>query len=274
MKLHHNGYFVFVILVLASCNEELVQHIDESRAHRVITELYTLGIEARKVKQGEGQWSVEVSSKDLSKAIAILTNRKLMPEGNSEQFAQPGIMDSKEEHQFAYQRKLGVSLEKTLETFPHLLRARVHIYIPPEIGVLAALGQAGDSEAQRKPQHGSASILVLADRDAEVTTAQIVGIVAGASGLPKESIEVVFEKVPQITIPMLPHTVTATQDTSFAAEKTTSTAETVSRTKGVIVWGTLTYLVGIVGLLAFLGRSLVKRYRMAAIGQRILYEGK
>lgn len=273
-------FLVVVILFLCCCKRELIQNIDEARAHRVITELYALDMEAQKVKQADGAWTIRVEERDLTRAIAVLSNRKLMPEAMTEEI-KPGLMDSKEEHQYAYQRKLSLSLEKTLETFPHILRARVHIHLPPAIDTIMAFSQSELREGKEPASApGSASVLLLSDEKVEVTQEQVAAIISGASGISPESVVVIFERIPALKseLIVLEKSNDAAVKEITAIEKgdslPTNAPQGSLRSSKTLLWGTTAYLAGIISLLGAATVLFLRRNRAVNIGHKILYEGK
>ena len=132
-------YFVslFLLLFLTSCGtRELCSNLSEAEAQKIIFVLQKYGINASKLKIGEGEkatFSVIVPQEDMVAANYILETYHLpkKPEkGLSDVFSSTGIIPTQLEEKAKYLAALQGELAKTLEIIDNVSSARVHIVLP------------------------------------------------------------------------------------------------------------------------------------------------
>ncbi len=128
--------FLLLILMLSCGTRELCSNLSEAEAQKIIFVLQKYGINATKLKVGEGEkatFSVIVPQEDLVAANYILETYHLpkKPEkGLSEIFSSTGIIPTQLEEKAKYLSALQGELAKTLEIIDNVSSARVHIVLP------------------------------------------------------------------------------------------------------------------------------------------------
>ena len=176
--------FLFLLILIASsgCEETILHDLDELRANQVLVVLSREGISAEKKREG-ALWNVEVSSSEISLALSTLEESRVLKRELS-RFAEKssGLMPSREERTYLAERQLAWNLEGTLEQLPGVLEARVHLYLENK------------EQFSLEPQKSSdsASVLVVYSGAHSPLPEEIREIVAGASGVKKESVSVIF----------------------------------------------------------------------------------
>ncbi len=173
-------FFVF-LLFLSSCKEALIHDLTELRANRVIVALADSGVKAYK-KQQSGKWNVEVESNDITKALKVLEeNRLLKRDLDRSSLKESSIIQTKEERRIYLERELAWGIENTLEAIPDVLEARVHLCM----NLSSNLNIGEEKKAE------SASVLIVHRDGAKIEDRQIKQIVSGAVGIERENITVI-----------------------------------------------------------------------------------
>lgn len=174
---------LFVLLCLSSCKQAILHKLDELEANRVLVALADAGVDADKKQEGN-QWNIVVESTLSTKALKVLEDsRVLRRDLIHAQSSQSGLIQTREEREHFLERQLSWGLEQTLETVVGVLEARVHLYKSPT-----------DEFRPKVNKQDSASVLIIAAMNAEISEEQIRYIVAGASGIGTPSITVVVSR--------------------------------------------------------------------------------
>lgn len=177
-------FFVVALLFFTGCKEQILHNLLESEVNRYRTKLHEANIEANKVKQPDGRWALEVSTKDAVSAIKYLNDSRLLKE-QSIALDKTTVISSREDQRFRYERNLSRELESTLSSVDGVLETRVHLNLPP---VDPLFGRPiGESR-------GSASVLLVIKEGADVTKTDVSSLVAGAAGMPTEAVSVLISQ--------------------------------------------------------------------------------
>ena len=175
---------VFLCLALSGCQEVILHQLDELQANKIRVVLAKHGIEATKERNGE-LWNVSVAANDVPKALTYLDNERVLQRGiRRNQTQSSGFLQSRREKEYAMERNLSWSIERTLEAIPYIREARVHLRM--------AEGEIPLFEKQRSK---SASVLVVASGKQNLS--YIKKLVSGASGIDANEVEVIVVRARQ-----------------------------------------------------------------------------
>lgn len=178
------GIMMVLFFGLLGCQEEILHDLDELHANQVELLLANEGLDVQKSKSGT-VWNISVSRGEKIQALSALEKSRILTRELSRfQEQGQGLLQTREEKRAAVEREVGRALEKTLESLPGVLEARVHFFLP-EFDVLAL---------QTKDSPGSASVLLIAKNSVAVDEGQVRQIVAGARGLSPTNISVVLSR--------------------------------------------------------------------------------
>ena len=127
-----------LMLHVAGCDTVIEEDLQENEANEILVELANAHIAARKSRQaGDAdapRYHVEVASSEASHALRALRAAELPREnaaGVEALFAESSLVPSPTEEKARYVAALSAELNRTLETLPGILRARVHIASDP-----------------------------------------------------------------------------------------------------------------------------------------------
>lgn len=177
--------FLFCVLLLAACREQIVHDLAENEANRLLTKLSQFEVLAEKEKQADGRWALAVDEKDVVRAINHLNDTRLLRDSPDNYNEQSSIISSREDQKFRYERSLSREIETTLSSIEGVLEARVHLNMPPTDPLF------GNPINNVK---GSASVLLVASDDFQTNSKDVAGLVAGASGIEAALIQVIINK--------------------------------------------------------------------------------
>lgn len=121
-----------VTLLLTGCKTELFARVDEADANAVMTVLYSEGIAAAKVAEGEG-WRIEVEEKDHQRALLVTRNHGVPRERFAtmgDLFKKEGLVSTPSEVRMRYLFALSQELSNTLSSIDGVILARVHPVVP------------------------------------------------------------------------------------------------------------------------------------------------
>jgi len=176
-----------VLPSLVGCQEQLIHHLSEGEANRLITQLADVGIVSEKVKQADGSWAIAVDSADTVPALRAVSDSRLLRDSQEVPPEKGSLMSSREDQRFRYERALSRELEATLNNIPHVLESRVHLNLPM---VDPLFGQKLDNSP------GSASVLLVVKEDS-VSRQDVAAVLAGASGIPFKDISIMVSVTKQ-----------------------------------------------------------------------------
>ena len=171
-------FLPLLILFTSACKESILHDLDELKANQVKLILARQNIPAFKTRDGGG-WSIKVSKSDVDRALQLIDRSRMLKRSvqrNTEDSS--SFVRSREERQRWVERKLAWSLEDTLESYPGVLEARVHIHMSDS-----------KSLAGSKPR-SRASVLLVGEQS--IALEKVKQLVSGASGV--ESVNVVLAR--------------------------------------------------------------------------------
>ncbi len=174
--------FVCIALLTTGCDEQILHDLTEQDANKVLSRLGSGNLNAKKVVQSDGRWSIAVPRDAVVPALAYLdTNRVLSPRSPGNSAGGKGsFVPSREEQWFRYERSVAVSIEDSLSTVSGVLEARVHLNLPETDPLFGT----------RKESIGSGSVLLIVDSRYGSKDEEIAALVAGAAGVPAAKVTV------------------------------------------------------------------------------------
>jgi type III secretion protein J len=193
------------LLLCAGCGVELEHGLDERQANQVAALLEGAGLSADKLADdsstGGGGYKIVVARGEVARAFALLESRDLPRRGQkglAETFSDSSLMPSPVEERARYAAALGAELERTLESMPGVIAARVHLALAADDPLSAA--------PRTRP---TASVLIKsrASGGAPASEADVRRLIAGAvPTLAADDVSVVFAAAPpDETPPPLDH---------------------------------------------------------------------
>lgn len=190
--------------MLAGCREQILHDLSETEANRVISRLSSSGASAEKVLQSDGRWAISVSSDKVLAALSFLDTHRVLSarEGEPKPKSQGGLVPSREEQWFRYERSVAQSIEDSFSTMQGVLEARVHLHLPESDPLFGA----------RRDERGSGSVLVVIDSRFLAKDEDLAHLVAGAAGIAAANVRVLRsiapsaheEKLTQVVAPASP----------------------------------------------------------------------
>ncbi len=170
---------IFVAALAAGCDEQIVHDLSENDANRVVSRLSAADLGAHKVQQSDGRWAVAVRQEAIVPALSFLESNRVLiarPSGG----AKSGIVPSREEQWFRYERAMAQTIEESLGALSGVLEARVHLNLPETDPLFGT----------RKEAVGSGSVLLLIDSRYSAANGEVAALVAGAAGIPVAQVTV------------------------------------------------------------------------------------
>ncbi len=152
-----------LLLLLTGCenNRVIVTEVEEREANEIVVFLASRGINAQKIaapatvgvaaQAGPSMYSIAVSEKDMTDAMAIL-NQNGLPRirGTNllELFAKQGLMTTDKEESIRYQAGLEQQIANTIRMIDGVINANVQLSFPETTGGVTA-GPAAQGPVQR-----------------------------------------------------------------------------------------------------------------------------
>lgn len=147
----------------------------------MVSNLHIARLSAQKVRQPDGRWAISVDREQMIPALSYIETRRVLPVRDTKSpSSKGGMIPSREEQWFRYERSVAVSIEESLSALPGVLDARVHVNLPDEDPLF------GDSDRQG----GSGSVLLVVDRAFVAGDDEVAALVGGAAGLPRDVVRV------------------------------------------------------------------------------------
>lgn len=167
---------------LCGCEEQILHDLTEHEANKVLSRLHVGKLPATKVLQSDGRWSISVDEDHVISALTFLdSNRVLAPRTSVlPSSSKGGIVPSREEQWFRYERSVAVSIEESLSTIRGVLETRVHLNLPEKDPLFGT----------KKLDVGSGSVLLVVDDRYATDKADVANLVSGAAGIPAQYISV------------------------------------------------------------------------------------
>lgn len=170
-----------VCVMSAGCREQILHDLSEQDANKVLSRLSGAELRAEKVAQSDGRWAIAVPDKTIVPALAYLdAHRVLAPRAVSNSGAKSGLVPSREEQWFRYERSVATVIEESIGALLGVLDARVHLNLPETDPLFGT----------RQDDRGSGSVLVVVDTRYVAKPEEVAALVAGAAGIPASRVTV------------------------------------------------------------------------------------
>jgi type III secretion protein J len=139
------------------CAVPVAGNLDDREANRVFVALDRANIDATKEADpsAEGKWRIDVTRDDVPRALAALREEQLPrsePASVLDALTKGSLVPSEATERAALVAGTAGDLERSLEGIEGILRARVHLSVPPSSSRLELTGPS--------PSRGSASVLI------------------------------------------------------------------------------------------------------------------
>ena len=168
-------------MALVGCREQILHDLSEQDANKVLSRLSAAELGAQKVAQSDGRWAIAVPNETIVPALAFLdTHRVLAPRSVSSAGTKSGIVPSREEQWFRYERSVATVIEESIGALLGVLDARVHLNLPETDPLFGT----------RKDDLGSGSVLLVVDNRYVAKHEEVAALVAGAAGIPAARVTV------------------------------------------------------------------------------------
>ncbi len=242
------------IFFLSACEEQILHDLSESEANRVISRFSGTDIIPTKVSQSDGRWAIAVPRESSVSALSFLDSHRVLSSraGTGTKGSKGGLVPSREEQWFSYQRAVAQSIEDTLNSLAGVLEAHVHVNLPEHDPLLGRKRDVG----------GTGSVLLVIDDRFSAKDEDISALVSGAAGLPAGSVTVLRSvatrnsgSVPEIAEP------SATPPAVTTETRLSELPQWLSPEMGCAVMGSL--VCGTVGIVAVRRRTRRKRTRFS-----------
>lgn len=178
--------FIIILLVFTACNENLIHNLTENDANKIISGLHKHLISAKKIKQADGFWSISVPKTSSYKALEFLTNTRIVKTKPINNQSSSGLISSREEKLFKFERALSNEIEYTLKSLPGVLDVRVHLNLPVKDPLF---GQNLELE-----NTGSASVLLISNSQFISSKEAVQKLIAGASGISTKNVSILIQQ--------------------------------------------------------------------------------
>lgn len=171
---------LFCSFTTLGCQEALIKGLAENRAQKMFLTLLQYGIDAQRVIEKEGTWTLQVDSQEVPAAYQILKQNFLLETNTNTKDPKLNLLAATDERIRYQQRQLEEELEDTLSSIPGILDARVHI--------------APEYHNQTKRKRSSASIVLFIRQELSIEPSQIKKLVSGATSLNPKQVRVIYSK--------------------------------------------------------------------------------
>jgi type III secretion protein J len=198
------------IFFLSACEEQILHDLSESEANRVISRFSGTDIIPTKVSQSDGRWAIAVPRGNSVSALSFLDSHRVLSSRGAvgSKGAKGGLVPSREEQWFSYQRAVAQSIEDTLNSLGGVLEAHVHVNLPEHDPLLGRKRDVG----------GTGSVLLVIDDRFSAKDEDVSALVSGAAGLPAGSVTVLRSvaarnstPVPEPAVPPMAQPVVSTE---------------------------------------------------------------
>ena len=125
-----------LLLVTSACSVPVAGALDDGEASRVVVALDRASVDATKDPDpaAEGKWRVMVPRDDLPRALSTLREEELprsQPPGVLDALGKGSLVPSEAAEHAQLVAGIAGDLDRTLESIEGVLRARVHLSVPP-----------------------------------------------------------------------------------------------------------------------------------------------
>ena len=167
-----------VAALFTGCDHELARDLSPKDANRVVTIMAQAGVDVTQTMQSGGTVKLSVDAAQQKEAIRLLTTYRLLPEHSNDKdndsfFPSPGEQRRKLENELTRR------IEDTLKSFAGMLDVRIFFHSP---------------EADGAKEQRSASVVIQATDSFSLPIADIQRLIAGASGIAPQQVEVLIKK--------------------------------------------------------------------------------
>jgi type III secretion protein J len=131
-RLARAGLFLFLVLSLTGCRQDLYSGLPEAEANLILATLLENGIDADKTSRGKNGFTVSVEKSDLVRALKILENHSLPRENFrnlGDVFSGQGMIASPTEEQARLAFAIEQELAGTFARIDGVLTARAHVVL-------------------------------------------------------------------------------------------------------------------------------------------------
>lgn len=178
---------ILCLCIFVACQDhQLLHNLSEADASRLAGRLHREQIEAEKVIQADGRWSLSVPDEFAVHALEILTTERLLPDHSREKPPEPGLFASKETQRLAYEQAVAHQIEELLLGIDGVFDARVSLRLPEAKAAIHIL--------KDEKQEASAAVLLLLDQQISLQVTDIQNLVSGAAGIKPETVQVLIRK--------------------------------------------------------------------------------
>lgn len=179
---------LLVCWVISGCQEQILHDLSEAEANKVLSRLSSSGSSADKVLQSDGRWAISVPRDKVLPALSFLDTHRVLSsrEGDPKPKSQSGLVPSREEQWFRYERSVSQSIEDSLTTMQGVLEARVHLHLPESDPLFGT----------RRDDRGSGSVLMVIDPRFQAKDEELAALVAGAAGISATQVRVLRSTAP------------------------------------------------------------------------------
>jgi len=173
---------------VSGCHEQILHDLSEAEANKVLSRLSSSGASAEKVLQSDGRWAISVPRDKVLPALSFLDTHRVLSsrDGDPKPKSQSGLVPSREEQWFRYERSVAQSIEDSLSTMQGVLEARVHLHLPESDPLFGA----------RRDDRGSGSVLMVIDPRFQAKDEELAALVAGAAGISATHVRVLRSTAP------------------------------------------------------------------------------
>ncbi len=171
-----------LLCVVSACDEQILHDLSEHEANKVLSRLHIGSLSAEKILQSDGRWAIAVDESQVVPALTFLDSNRVLAQrtSNAPSASKGGIVPSREEQWFRYERSVAVSIEESLSTIRGVLEVRVHLNLPEKDPLFGT----------KSKETGSGSVLLVVDDRYEATASDVARLVSGAAGIPDSHISV------------------------------------------------------------------------------------
>lgn len=175
-----------LILGLFGCREVILHDLEEVEANRLITQLHNIGLDASKIVEADGQWSVAVPGGEMLQAMKYLGELRLLRTAAPAPLSQSAMVATREDERFRFERALSKEIEYTLGAVDGVLETRVHLNL---LARDPFFGQPLNDGHQ-----ATASVLIIAGENFSFSEKEVQSLVAGAAGLAPDQVSVLVSR--------------------------------------------------------------------------------
>ena len=168
--------------MLCGCREKIMHNLSERDANSVLTTLSDPSIEARKEIQTDGNWVISVASSQTLRALQLVDQQRTLRPRSQASRKPVGLLASREEQLFQYERSLSEEIEETLLRIEGVLDVRLHLNLPVRDPLLG----------RQLEEDSGGSALIIKENETQMNQAELAKLIAGAAGLDQDKVHVVL----------------------------------------------------------------------------------